>query len=72
MPRECAAFFLFPQPRQLLLNDSNLGFGVGFLFAFLFHHGGRSAIHEVFVGEFYGLFQKLCLFLQQIRKQWIL
>ena len=51
-----AFFFLFPQPSQLLLNHSNLGFGIGFLLAFLVDHGGGSAMHEVFVGEFYCLF----------------
>ena len=45
-----------PQPCQLLLNHSNLGFGVGFLFAFLVDHGGRSTTHEAFVGKHYDLF----------------
>ena len=42
---------LFPQPSQLLLNDSNLGFGIGFFLAFLVDHGGRSTTHEAFVGK---------------------
>ena len=42
---------LFPQPRQLLFNHSNLGFGVGFLLAFLVYDGGRSTTHKALVGE---------------------
>ena len=41
----------FPQSGQLLLDDGDLGFGVGFLLAFLIDHGGRSAIDKAFVGE---------------------
>ena len=48
----------FPQPRQLLLDDSNLGLGVGFLLAFLVDDGGRSTTHEAFVGKHYDLFSR--------------
>ena len=42
---------LSPQSSQLLFNHGNLGFGVGLLLAFLFDHGGRCSVHELFVGE---------------------
>ena len=45
-----------PQPSQLLLNHSNLGFGDGFLFAFLVDGGGRCTTHEALIGDLYGLF----------------
>ncbi len=68
------SFVSSPQPCQLLLNYSNLGFGVGFLFAFLVDDGGRSITHEALVESFMACFgencsqicehQIICLFLQ--------
>jgi hypothetical protein len=34
-------YFLSPQHCQQLLNDSDLGFGISFLLAFLVNDGGR-------------------------------
>ena len=39
---------LLSQPAQLLFDDSDLGFGVGFLLALLIDYGGGSSTHSCF------------------------
>ena len=53
-------YLSFPQPSQLLLNHGNLGFGVGFLLAFLIDHGIGSVAAEVFIGNFMACFEEVC------------
>ena len=54
------SFVSLPQPSQLLFNHSNLGFGVGFLLAFLIDHGIGSVAAEVFIGNFMAYFEEVC------------